>query len=176
MDRSRDIFIALFPSWSTILSLGSYQKISRKIHNHTIYKGNSTKGIYNSIEWFTPGNRAEFVLHHHMQQVSILLNLIMRSFLVRKINNFTKTLSLRAKVPNTYCAGLYTIYYTVYIVSMPYILYVVYINILYRTIPRSLVPSYPHWGTPYHYGNMSIRLALYILLLYLDLSMRIRLI
>ena len=31
----------------------------------------------------------------------------MRSFLVRKINNFTKTLSLRAKVPNTYGARLY---------------------------------------------------------------------
>ena len=33
-----------------ILALGSYQKISGKIHDHTIYKGNSTKGIYNSIE------------------------------------------------------------------------------------------------------------------------------
>ena len=32
----------------------------------------------------------------------------MRSFLVRKINNFTKTLSLRAEVPNTYGARLYT--------------------------------------------------------------------
>ena len=31
----------------------------------------------------------------------------MRSFLVRKINNFTKTLSLRAKVPNTYGTRLY---------------------------------------------------------------------
>ena len=31
----------------------------------------------------------------------------MRSFLARKINNFTKTLSLRAKVPNTYGARLY---------------------------------------------------------------------
>ena len=31
----------------------------------------------------------------------------MRSFLVRKINNFTKTLSLRAKVPITYGARLY---------------------------------------------------------------------
>ena len=31
----------------------------------------------------------------------------MRSFLVRKINNFTKTLFLRAKVPNTYGARLY---------------------------------------------------------------------
>ena len=33
----------------------------------------------------------------------------MRSFLVRKINNFTKTQSLRAKVPNTYGARLYSI-------------------------------------------------------------------
>ena len=33
----------------------------------------------------------------------------MRSFLVRKINNFTKALSLRAKVPNTYGARLYTL-------------------------------------------------------------------
>ena len=31
----------------------------------------------------------------------------MRSFLVRKINNFTETLSVRAKVPNTYGARLY---------------------------------------------------------------------
>ena len=31
----------------------------------------------------------------------------MRSFLVRKINNFTKTLSLRVKLPNTYGARLY---------------------------------------------------------------------
>ena len=31
----------------------------------------------------------------------------MRYFLVRKIKNFTKTLSLRAKVPNTYGARLY---------------------------------------------------------------------
>ena len=69
MDRSRDIFIALFPSWNTILLLGSYPKISRKIHDHTIYKSNSTKEIYNSIERFTPGNRAEFVLHRHMQQI-----------------------------------------------------------------------------------------------------------
>ena len=41
-----------------------------------------------------------------MQQVSNSpsLNLIMQSFLVRKVKNknFTKTLSLRAKVPNTY--------------------------------------------------------------------------
>ena len=34
----------------------------------------------------------------------------MRSFLVRKINNFTKTLSLRAKLPNTYGARLYVSY------------------------------------------------------------------
>ena len=34
----------------------------------------------------------------------------MRSFLVRKINNFTKTVSLRAKVPNTSGARLYTAY------------------------------------------------------------------
>ena len=32
----------------------------------------------------------------------------MRSFLVRKIKNFTKTLSLCAKVPNTYGARLYS--------------------------------------------------------------------
>ena len=46
-----------------------------------------------------------------MQKVSNSpkLNLIMRSFLVRKINNFTKTLSLRAKLPNTYGARLYNI-------------------------------------------------------------------
>ena len=31
----------------------------------------------------------------------------MRYFLVRKINSFTKTLSLGAKVPNTYGARLY---------------------------------------------------------------------
>ena len=31
----------------------------------------------------------------------------MRSFLMRKINNFTKTLSLRAKVPNIYGTRLY---------------------------------------------------------------------
>ena len=34
----------------------------------------------------------------------------MRSFLVRKINNFTKTLFLRAKLPNTYGARLYILY------------------------------------------------------------------
>ena len=33
----------------------------------------------------------------------------MRSFLVRKINNFTKMLSLRAKVPNTYGTRLYIV-------------------------------------------------------------------
>ena len=33
----------------------------------------------------------------------------MRSFLVRKINNLTKTLSLRAKLPNTYGALLYDV-------------------------------------------------------------------
>ena len=38
----------------------------------------------------------------------------MRSFLVRKINNFTKTLSLRAKVPNTYGARLYIVQCTAY--------------------------------------------------------------
>ena len=36
----------------------------------------------------------------------------MRSFLVRKINNFTKTLSLRAKVPNTFGARLYILIYS----------------------------------------------------------------
>ena len=34
----------------------------------------------------------------------------MQSFLVRKINNFTKTLSLRAKLPNTYGIRLYTVH------------------------------------------------------------------
>ena len=39
----------------------------------------------------------------------------MRSFLVRKINNFKKTLSLRAKVPNIYGARLYIeIYIEIY--------------------------------------------------------------
>ena len=44
----------------------------------------------------------------------------MRSFLVRKINNFTKTLSLRAKVPNTYGTRLYfdwTCYSEIHIVT-----------------------------------------------------------
>ena len=38
----------------------------------------------------------------------------MRSFLMRKINNFTKTLSLRAKVTNIYGARLYIILYLWY--------------------------------------------------------------
>ena len=37
----------------------------------------------------------------------------MRYFLVRKINNFTKTLSLRVKVPNTYGARLYVLMHNV---------------------------------------------------------------
>ena len=40
------------------------------IYDRKIYQGNSTEGIYISIELFTPGNRIEFVLHNHMQQVS----------------------------------------------------------------------------------------------------------
>ena len=35
----------------------------------------------------------------------------MRSFLVRKVNNFTKTQCLRAKVPNTYGTRLYIYIY-----------------------------------------------------------------
>ena len=39
---------------------------------------------------------------------------------MRKINNFTKTLSLRAKVPNTYGPRLYTLY-NVHIGSLLYL-------------------------------------------------------
>ena len=48
----------------------------------------------------------------------------MRSFLVRKVKNFTKTLSLRAKVPNTYGTRLYckllkVICFSVFLVFSP---------------------------------------------------------
>ena len=56
----------------------------------------------------------------------------MRSFLVRKINNFTKTLSLRAKVPNTYGTRLYI--YDIYVI---YILYICYIYVIYIYIYMS---------------------------------------
>ena len=45
----------------------------------------------------------------------------MRSFLVRKVNNFTKTQYLRAKVPNTYGTRLYKhicILIKIYLVSI----------------------------------------------------------
>ena len=55
----------------------------------------------------------------------------MRSFLMRKVNNITKTLSLRAKVPNTYGARLYTIYISyIYHIYIPYI-YTIYIPYIY---------------------------------------------
>ena len=40
---------------------------------------------------------------------------------MRKISNFTKTLSLRAKLPSTYGARLYNIHYTIY--NVHYTLY-----------------------------------------------------
>ena len=43
----------------------------------------------------------------------------MRSFLVRKVNNFTKTQCLRAKVPNTYGTRLYNYYNYIYTSLIP---------------------------------------------------------
>ena len=42
----------------------------------------------------------------------------MQSFLVRKINNFTKTLSLRAKLPNTYGTRLYVNYFAIFLAGI----------------------------------------------------------
>ena len=71
----------------------------------------------------------------------------MRSFLVRKINNFTKTLSLRAKVPNTFGARLYTLYtqHTIFVIL--YNLYTVlidsqlYFDIMFHYIYKLIVQN-----------------------------------
>ena len=99
----------------------------------------------------------------------------MRSFLVKKINNFTKMLSLRAKVPNTYGARLYItryILYTIYIIR-PIIHYTIciilqhVIRYIHFTQHDTL---YTHLTfsskTPYVEGYviiMQLRLSLYFL-------------
>ena len=60
----------------------------------------------------------------------------MRSFLLRKVNNFTKTLSLRAKVPNTYGARLYMIHQDCYNKYYTINLYEDHIEIEINFIPK----------------------------------------